>query len=109
MKEKFKYGPLIYNHMEDEDDSGNYWWPGISVVGYDRDGIPIDSAGLQCLPLNSPVHPFYEPKDSVFSSTIQDHLPSIKEWKEWFDKEFIEISEKRIKREILRWYVKDGD
>ena len=24
--EKFKYGPLVYNTTEDEDDSGNYWW-----------------------------------------------------------------------------------
>ena len=28
------------------------------------------------------------------------------EWEEWFEEHFIEISENRIKREILRWYSK---
>ena len=32
---KFKYGPLVWNHIEDEDDSGNYWWPGLPPVSYD--------------------------------------------------------------------------
>ena len=107
--EKFKYGPLLWNHVDDEDDSGNYWWSGLAPVNYDEMGIPIDKRELQCLPITCPVHPNYEPKHSVFNSALQEHLPSIKEWKEWFDFHFIEISEHRIKREILRWYVKDTD
>ncbi len=49
MTEKFRYGPLVWNHIDDEDDSGNYWWPGLSPVKYDEMGIPSDIKGLQCL------------------------------------------------------------
>ena len=108
MTEKFKYGPLIWNHVDHEDDSGNYWWPGLSPVKYDDMGIPCDLNGLQCLPISSPVHPDYEPKDSVFNKQIREHLPSEKEWKKWFDEHFIEITSHRIKREILKWYVKQN-
>jgi hypothetical protein len=106
MTEKFKYGPLIWNYIDEEDDSGNYWWTGTALVGYDKDNIPIDAKGLQCLTMSSPVHPKYQLKHSVFSSIIKDHLPSIDEWRQWFDEQFIEIDDARIKREILRWYVK---
>ena len=105
---KFKYGPLVWNHIEDEDDSGNYWWPGLPPVSYDETEIPIDVRGLQCLPMHSPLHPDYESKDFVFNSHINDYLPTIKEWADWFDEHFIEITDYRIKREILKWYVKNS-
>ena len=103
MTEKFKYGPLVWNHVDEEDDSGNYWWPGLAPVKYDKMGIPVDEKNLQCLPVSCPVHPSYEPKHSVFNFTLQDYLPSIEEWQDWFDNQFIEIDEARIKRDILRW------
>ena len=106
MTQKFKYGPLIWNHVEEEDDSGNFWWPGLIPVKYDDMGIPTDEKGLQCLPMSCPVHPSYQPKHSVFSSPLQDHLPSIDEWQTWFEEQFIIIDKTRIKREILRWYSK---
>jgi hypothetical protein len=106
MTEKFKYGPLVWNHVDDEDDSGNYWWSGLSPVSYDDAGIPVDEKGLQCLPMSSPVHPSYEMEHPVFNSPLQDHLPSIEEWKDWFELNFIIIDETRTKREILRWYAK---
>ena len=108
MTEKFKYGPLVWNHLEDDDESGNYWWPGLSPVKYDEAGIPIDEKNLQCLPISCPVHPGYNIKHSVFSSTLKEYLPSIDEWQTWFDEHFIEIDEARIKREILRWYAKQN-
>ena len=104
MTEKFKYGPLVWNFIDDEDDSGNFWWPGLSPVKYDYMGIPVDEKNLQCLPISCPVHPNYEPKHSVFNFTLQDYLPSIEEWQDWFDNQFIMIDEARIKRDILRWY-----
>jgi len=104
--EKFKYGPLLWNHVDDEDDSGNYWWSGLAPVNYDETGIPVDEKGFQCLPLSSPVHPAYTLKHSVFNSALQDHLPSFAEWQSWCDENFINIDETRIKREILRWYSK---
>tara|TARA_R100000008_G_scaffold81904_1_gene65594 strand:- start:1125 stop:1544 length:420 start_codon:yes stop_codon:yes gene_type:complete len=107
MKEKFKYGPLVFNYPDAEDDTGNYWWPGLPPVGYDDARIPIDKLGLQCLPLQSPVHPQYTPVDSQHNRELDIYLPSIEEWKSWFDSEFIDISDHRIKREILKWLVKD--
>lgn len=104
--EKFKYGPLIWNHTEEEDDSGNYYWSGRPPVGYDEMGIPIDDKGLQCLPLSCPVHPQYQLKHSVFNYYLREHIPSFAEWASWFDENFITIDEARIKREILRWYAK---
>ena len=106
MTEKHKYGPLVWNHIDDDDDSGNYWWTGLAPVKYDEVGIPSDEKGLQCLPISCPVHPGYNVKHSVFSSPLQDHLPSIDEWQTWFDEQFIEIDKARIRREILRWYAK---
>ena len=73
-----------------DDDSGNYWWNGSSIVDYDNMNIPIDTQGLQCLPLSSPVHPNYELQNPVFNEQIKDYLPSFKEWQEWFDVNFIE-------------------
>ena len=109
MTEKFRYGPLVWNHIDDDDDSGNYWWPGLSPVKYDEMGIPSDIKGLQCLPITCPVHPGYDIKHSVFNVALQDHLPSIDEWQDWFDNQFIEIDEARIHREILRWYSKQSN
>ena len=103
MTEKYKYGPLVWNHIDDDDDSGNYWWTGLAPVMYDEVGIPSDEKGLQCLPISCPVHPGYNVKHSVFSSPLQDHLPSIDEWQTWFDEQFIDIDKARIRREILRW------
>ena len=109
MTEKFRYGPLVWNHIDDDDDSGNYWWPGLSPVKYDEMGIPSDIKGLQCLPITCPVHPGYNIKHSVFNVALQDYLPSIEEWQTWFDEQFIEIDGARIKREILRWYSKQSN
>ena len=36
MAEKFRYGPLVYNCFGEEDDSGNYWWPGNPPVAYEQ-------------------------------------------------------------------------
>ena len=106
MTEKFRYGPLVWNHVDEEDDSGNYWWPGLVPVKYDEMGIPVDEKNLQCLPITCPVHPGYSIKHSVFNVALQDYLPSIDEWQTWFEEQFIIIDKTRIKREILRWYSK---
>ena len=106
MTEKFRYGPLVWNHVDEEDDSGNYWWPGLVPVKYDEMGIPVDEKNLQCLPITCPVHPGYNIKHFVFNVALQDYLPSVEEWQDWFDNQFIEIDEIRIHREMLRWYSK---
>ena len=45
--EQYKYGPLVYNTTDSDDDSGNYYWNGLPAVAYDKVGIPIDSNGFQ--------------------------------------------------------------
>ena len=103
---KFKYGPLVYNTVDEEDDSGNYWWPGLPPVNYDEMGIPIDSQGLQCLPLQCPLHPAYKILDPIYSKVLNDHLPSISEWEKWFEDNFITADKHQIKKLILKWYFK---
>ena len=49
----------------------------------------------------------YAPVHSQYNRELDIYLPSIEEWKSWFDSEFINISEHRIKREILKWIIKD--
>lgn len=103
--EKYSYGPLIYNTVDDDDDSGNFYWSGFPPVAYDSDGIPIDKNGNQCLPLECPLHPGYKPKEFVFSEILQDKLPSLEEYKEWFKENFLEATDRQIYRYILKWYV----
>ena len=104
--EQYKYGPLTWATIDD--DSGNYYYPGTPPIGYDNQGIPIDERGLQCLDILCPVHPDYQMKDAQFCAAIHDYLPTVKEWTEWFEKEFIDISEERCQREIVRWYNKQS-
>jgi len=33
--EIYKYGPLVYNTPDSEEDTGNYYWSGSPPVGYD--------------------------------------------------------------------------
>ena len=56
--------------------------------------------------MSCPVHHSYQPKHSVFNKALQDHLPSVDEWRDWFEEHFIIIDEARIKREMLKWYSK---
>jgi hypothetical protein len=111
MAERFKYGPLIYDTVDDVEDSdgvGNYWWAGLPPVGYDEMGIPIDSRGLQCLPISSPFHPDHISKDPIYNPYINDYVPSIKEWQTWLDENFIVASTLQIKGFILKWYTKQS-
>ena len=72
--EKIKYGPLVYITVEDTDEEGNFYWGGKPPIGYDELGIPIDSDGMQCLSVSSPLHPNYKPKNSVYNKNINDDL-----------------------------------
>ena len=101
---KFKYGPLVYITVEDTDEEGNFYWGGKPPIGYDELGIPIDSDGMQCLSVSSPLHPNYKPKNSIYNKNINDNLPSIEEVKIWFDDLFLIVSDYQVKKYILRWY-----
>ncbi len=102
--EKYKYGPLVYITVNDTDEDGNFYWGGNPPVGYDEMGIPIDQNGHQCLSIESPLHPGYEPKNPQFNDTLNDDIPSLEEVRTWFDELFLIVSDYQIKKYILRWY-----
>tara|TARA_Y100000389_G_scaffold165312_1_gene169450 strand:- start:182 stop:601 length:420 start_codon:yes stop_codon:yes gene_type:complete len=102
---KFKYGPLVWNSINDEDESGNYFWNGKPPVDYDSDGIPIDDDGMQCLPIASPVHPSWtaESVQQEYNDFLGFEIPSISSTREWFDDNFLVANERQCKKYIIRW------
>lgn len=103
--EKFKYGSLVWNSVNEDDESGNYFWNGKPPVGYDNEGIPVDEEGLQCLPIESPVHPTWQINNSflVYNDFLEFEIPSIDSTREWFDDNFLIVSDKQCKKYIIRW------
>jgi len=103
--EKFKFGPLIWNSANEDDESGNYFWNGKPPVDYDRDGIPIDDEGMQCLPIDSPVHPSWT-ADNIqleHNDFLEFEIPTIDGTREWFDDNFLIVSDTQCKKYIIRW------
>ncbi len=102
-KEKFKYGPLVYNCIGDaeDDEEGNYYWPGNPPVGYDELGVPVDKDGRQCLPLDCPFHPHYFSTDTITSKYGIKFPASFKDYEEWLDNNFIVFDEATVKRNII--------
>ena len=102
---KFKFGPLVWNCVNEDDESGNYFWNGNPPVDYDDMGIPVDQEGLQCLPADCPIHPSwqanYETKE--YNEFLGFEIPTIESTKEWFDENFLIVSDKQIKKYIIRW------
>ena len=101
---KYRYGPLVWNCTTDEDESGNYFWPGLPPVGYDEIGIPIDERGYQCLPNASIISPGYVPTETTFHALISDSLPTIRSASTWFDENFLITTPRQVGRFIIRWY-----
>ena len=105
MAEKFKYGPLVYNSISDESDEGNYWWPGNPPVAYEAESgpfrIPVDANGNQCLPGESILHP--NCRVEKWESFELCKIPSLSWCREWFEDNFLIVSDYDICRYILRW------
>jgi len=101
---KYKYGPLIWNCSSDEDESGNYFWPGSPPCAYDDSGIPIDIHGRQCLPGTSIIHPSYEPTETFYSEVVQANLPTIASARLWLDDNFLIVTDRQVAKFIIRWY-----
>ena len=106
MTEKFRYGPLVYNCFGDDDDSGNYWWSGSPVVGYEQpEGvwkIPIDELGNQCLPGECILHPCCRVEEWTEHS-ILGSIPSLEWCRSWFEDNFLIIDDYTVCRYIVRW------
>tara|TARA_B110000483_G_C17796610_1_gene389679 strand:- start:75 stop:527 length:453 start_codon:yes stop_codon:yes gene_type:complete len=112
--EQFKYGPLVYNTVESDDDSGNYYWPGNGMppVGYDEYNIPIDSKGFQCLDAQQcPLHPHYEVIDDVvkggkameYNDALGCNIPTLDHFNGWFENTFIKVEPRNLAFFVLRW------
>ena len=106
--EKIKYGPLIYYTSQDESE-GNFFWGGKPPVGYDADGVPIDESGMQCLSLESPLHPSYTPTEVTYNEFLRYDLPSFESVRKWFDENFLVINDEQLKKLILKWYLRKQD
>ena len=102
--EKYKYGPLIYITEGMDDSKGNYFWSGSPPVGYDESGIPIDKNGSQCLDISCPLHPAWEPTETIYNETLKLDIPTIEHFRQWFDDNFLIISDDQVKRYIIRWW-----
>ena len=102
-KEKFKYGPLIWNCIgeEEDDEEGNYYWPGNPPVAYDEWDLPVDKDGKQCLPLSSPFHPHYVFTDTITTKYGIKFPASLKDYKEWLSNNFLVFDELAVKRNII--------
>ncbi|MGB0790401.1 MAG: hypothetical protein ACPGRT_02865 [Flavobacteriaceae bacterium] len=103
--EKFRYGPLIYITQGMDEDEGNYFWNGNPPVAYDSSGVPIDSDGMQCLDVTSVLHPAYKPTDTFYSEVLGVDIPTITSFQKWFDDNFFIVSEKQIKKYIIKWWM----
>lgn len=107
MAEKFRYGPLVYNCFGEEDDSGNYWWAGRPVVGYEQpEGIwkiPVDALGNQCLPGECILHPNCRVEEWITHKDL-GQVPDLEWCRSWFEENFLIINDWDICKYILRWY-----
>ena len=105
MAEKFKYGPLVYNHFGEDDDSGNYWWAGNPPVAYEAESgpfrIPVDAMGNQCLPGECILHPNCRVEE--WESFELCKIPSLSWCRSWFDENFLVASDYQVCRYIVRW------
>ena len=106
MGQKFTYGPLVYNCIGDDDDSGNYWWSGNPPVSYEQHSgiwrIPIDKWGQQCLPGESILHPCCRVERFTSHPQIGD-VPELEWCRSWFEDNFLIIDDWTLCRYILRW------
>ena len=103
--EKFKYGPLVWNHRGEDDESGNYYWNGKPPVEYDGSKIPVDEDGNQCLPIVSPVHPGWQADldRCSYNSVLGEKIPDLDYVSEWFEDNFLIVSDKQCKKYVLNW------
>ena len=103
--EQFKYGPLLYNTSETDNESGNYYWNGLPPIGYDKELIPIDSKGFQCLPLVCPIHPGFTATECEKESNefLEVDIPTLSSFNTWFADQFIEVTDRVLALFVVRW------
>jgi len=103
--EQYKYGPLVYNTSESDEETGNFYWNGLAPVGYDDLGIPIDSSGFQCLDIACPIHPGFDATacEKEPNDFLGLEIPTPSSFTEWFEEQFMEILPRDAAFFVLRW------
>ena len=103
--EQYKYGPLVYNTSESDDETGNFYWNGLAPVGYDDLGIPIDSSGFQCLDIACPIHPDFDATacEKEPNDFLGLEIPTPSSFTEWFEEQFMELEPRDAAFFVLRW------
>ena len=104
--EQYKYGPLVYNTTDSNDDTGNYYWPGEAPVGYDDEGIPVDSKGFQCLDAQQcPLHPSYSAteENTEHNEALGCSIPTLSSFNSWFEDAFIKAEPRDLAFFVIRW------
>lgn len=103
---KYKYGPLVYITVGMDEEEGNYFWNGSPPVDYDVDGIPVDKDGRQCLDISCPLHPSHEAEITEYSEALTSDIPTLDSFREWFDNNFLLVTDDQLKRWIIRWWAR---
>ena len=103
--EQYKYGPLVYNTSESDDETGNFYWNGLAPVGYDDIGIPIDSSGFQCLDIACAIHPDFDATacEKEPNDFLGLEIPTPSSFTEWFEEQFMELESRDAAFFVLRW------
>ena len=104
--EQYKYGPLLYNTTNSDDDSGNYYWPGEPPIAYDDYKIPVDGKGYQCLDASQcPLHPDYKVTDTNMehNEALGCTIPTLDHFNSWFEDAFIKAEPRDLAFFVLRW------
>ena len=107
--EKYRYGPLVYVTAGMDESEGNYYWNGSPPVGYDETGIPVDKNGMQCLDIDCPLHPAHEAKETVYNKVLDSKIPTIAYFKNWFDDNFLIVSDDQIKKYIIKAWFRENE
>jgi len=104
--EQYKYGPLVYNTTNSDDDSGNYYWAGEPPTTYDDYKIPVDGKGYQCLDASQcPLHPDYKVTDTHMehNEALGCTIPTLDHFNGWFEDAFIKAEPRDLAFFVLRW------
>jgi len=103
--EQCKYGPLLYNTSESDNESGNFYWNGLAPTGYDNMGVPVDSKGYQCLDIACPIHPGFTATESEKEPNefLGVSIPTLSSFRSWFADQFLEVTDRDLALFVLRW------
>ena len=110
------YGPLTWATSFEEltDPSVNYFWQGSFPVELDEMGIPVDENGMQCLPLDSILHPACRPRvvEEFIDAAGELYtlvIPDIDWCQKWFDDNYLSVTPRTLQKYIISWALRHNN